>query len=148
MEATKAAHNHPNLEIISKLLNSIAKKYHCSVKYQKSNQAFDFFGDKSYQNQIIEEFLSIFPKIQQDLLDVVENTQIQKQINPMALYEKRDVILKIEDLLSLSEYLPLNLITELKQARNQLIGDLEGSFLLPKSFFTEKQSYMSWLEGD
>jgi hypothetical protein len=148
MEFWQAIHNHPNIEIISKLLNSIAKKYHCSIKYEKFDHVIHFHGNKSYQHQIIEEFLSLFPKIQRDLVGTVQNTPIQKSMNPMALYEKRDAILKIEDLLALPEHLPTNLIEELKKARNQLIWDLKGSFLLPKSFFSEKHSCLSWLEGE
>lgn len=129
-------------------MNSIAKEYDCSIKYNKNNQTIHFYGNKSYQRHIIEKSLSFFPKIEKYLLDTDQDTLFQEQINPMELYEKRDLIFKIEDLLAQSEYLSIELIAELKISRNQLISDLEGSFLIPKSFFVEKDSCAFWLEDE
>ncbi len=49
-----------NLEIISKLMNSVAKQFDCRVKYVAEDHCIKFFGDKAYQKHIVEETLSFF----------------------------------------------------------------------------------------
>lgn len=51
-----------NLEIMAKLLNSVAKKYDCQVRYNMGENSLKFFGDESYWRHIAEELLElIFP---------------------------------------------------------------------------------------
>ena len=49
-----------NLEILAKLLNSIAEKYDCFVKYDKQENSLKFIGDTSCWRHIVEEFLEWF----------------------------------------------------------------------------------------
>ncbi len=49
-----------NLEIICKLLNSVAKKFDCKIEYDPDRYAIRFFGDEAYQAYIVEETLSFF----------------------------------------------------------------------------------------
>ena len=49
-----------NLEILAKLLNSIAEKYDCFVKYDKQENSLEFIGDKSYWRHIVEEMMAFF----------------------------------------------------------------------------------------
>ena len=51
-----------NLEIITKILDSVAKKYECSVEYLADGKGFTFHGDRDFCTHIIEETLSIFSK--------------------------------------------------------------------------------------
>jgi hypothetical protein len=49
-----------NLEIITKILNSVAKKYACRVEYLADEKSMNFHGDSEFCTHIIEETLSIF----------------------------------------------------------------------------------------
>lgn len=49
-----------NLEIISKLMNSVAKRYGCRVKYCPNENGIRYYGDPSIQKYIAEEMLSFF----------------------------------------------------------------------------------------
>lgn len=49
-----------NLEIIANLLNSVAKKYGCHVRYEKLENSLKFMGDESYWARIIEELMEFF----------------------------------------------------------------------------------------
>jgi len=49
-----------NLEILAKLLNSVAEKYDCFVKYDKQENSLEFIGDKSYWRHIVEEMMAFF----------------------------------------------------------------------------------------
>ncbi len=49
-----------NLEIMSKLLNSVAKKYDCYVQYNAQENCLEFHGDESYWTHIIEEVMEFF----------------------------------------------------------------------------------------
>jgi len=52
-----------NLEILAKLLNSVARKYDCHVGYDKQENSLEFIGDESYWRHIAEETMAfIFPK--------------------------------------------------------------------------------------
>jgi hypothetical protein len=49
-----------NLEIISKLMNSVAKQCDCRVKYSPEDKSIQFFGDTDLQEYITEQTLSFF----------------------------------------------------------------------------------------
>ena len=52
-----------NLEILAKLLNSVAEKYDCFVRYDKIENSLEFIGEKTYWRHIVEEMMAfIFPK--------------------------------------------------------------------------------------
>jgi len=51
-----------NLEIVSKLMNSVCGKYDCSVKYNSENGTLDFTGNEDYKHHIAEETMSLFVK--------------------------------------------------------------------------------------
>jgi hypothetical protein len=51
-----------NLEIISKLMNSAAKKYDCRVTYDAENGAIQFFGNRDHTRTIAEETAGWFEK--------------------------------------------------------------------------------------
>lgn len=54
--------NSGNLEIISKLMNSAAKKYDCRVTYDAENSAIQFYGDRDHTRTIAEETAGWFRK--------------------------------------------------------------------------------------
>ncbi len=60
MEQVRIVRHINNLEIISKLMNSVAKQCGCRVKYNPEDGGLHFFGDASYQKYIVEETLSFF----------------------------------------------------------------------------------------
>ena len=49
-----------NLEIVAKLLNSVAKKYDCQVRYDRCENSLKFVGETSYWSHIAEELLEFF----------------------------------------------------------------------------------------
>jgi hypothetical protein len=49
-----------NLEIISILMNSVAAKFNCSVRWNSKGNSLEFIGDKCYQRTIIEETMGFF----------------------------------------------------------------------------------------
>jgi hypothetical protein len=49
-----------NLEIVAKLLNSVAEKYDCCVRYDQKKNSLEFFGDDAYWRHIVEEVLALF----------------------------------------------------------------------------------------
>lgn len=49
-----------NMEIICKLMNSVAKQYGCRIKYNPQNGGLQFSGDNDYRRYIVEETLSFF----------------------------------------------------------------------------------------
>ncbi len=51
-----------NLELVSKLMDSVCVKYDCSVRYNDENGTVDFIGDETYKSYIIEETMNIFSK--------------------------------------------------------------------------------------
>lgn len=60
-----------NLEIMAKLLNVVAKKYDCQVRYNLSENSLKFFGDESYWRHITEELLElIFPNSAMQLVPI------------------------------------------------------------------------------
>jgi hypothetical protein len=49
-----------NMEIICKLMNSVAKQYGCRFQYNPQNGGLQFKGDSTFQKHIVEEALSYF----------------------------------------------------------------------------------------
>lgn len=49
-----------NLELISKLMNSVAVKYDCRIRYNDESGNLDFQGDHALKKHIAEETISIF----------------------------------------------------------------------------------------
>lgn len=49
-----------NLEIMAKLLNSVAGKYDCYVQYISRDNSLKFHGDKACWRHIIEEVMEFF----------------------------------------------------------------------------------------
>lgn len=49
-----------NLEIISKLMNSVARQCDCRVKYSAKDKSIKFYGDADLQKYITEQTLSFF----------------------------------------------------------------------------------------
>ena len=60
MENFRIIHKSDNLEIISKLMNSVAKQCGCRVKYNRKSGEMLFHGDDNFQRYIVEETLSFF----------------------------------------------------------------------------------------
>lgn len=52
-----------NLEIISKIMNSVAKRCDCRIRYDAEEDAIHFDGDAVYQKYIAETTLSFFRTI-------------------------------------------------------------------------------------
>ncbi len=55
-------HKNKNLEILTKLLNSVAKKYGCRVEYVPDEDTIRFSGDMDCCRHVTEETLAFFPK--------------------------------------------------------------------------------------
>jgi len=51
-----------NLEVISKLMNSICSKYDCHVSYNEKLGTVVFDGDDAYKPVIAEETMNLFKK--------------------------------------------------------------------------------------
>ncbi len=51
-----------NLEVLTKLLNSVAQRYGCAVEYIAADNRIKFSGDSNCCRQVTEETLSFFPK--------------------------------------------------------------------------------------
>ena len=49
-----------NLEIVAKLLNSVARKYDCRVQYHADENRLSFRGDTEHWQHITEELLEQF----------------------------------------------------------------------------------------
>ena len=62
MNKVRVFHKIDNLEIISKLMNSVAKRCDCRVKYSPEDGCLHFYGDQGYQRHIAEETLSFFQR--------------------------------------------------------------------------------------
>jgi hypothetical protein len=60
MEEIRIVHEINNLEIISKLMNSVAKQCDCSVKYNPEDKSIRFSGDSDLKQYITEQTLSFF----------------------------------------------------------------------------------------
>ena len=62
MGILKINHISNNLEILSKLMNSVATKYDCSVKYDPDNSSMNFRGEDTLKRFIAEETMELFNK--------------------------------------------------------------------------------------
>jgi len=51
-----------NLEVLSKLMNSVAAKYDCTVKYDAENSSLNFTGEDTLKRFIAEETMELFSK--------------------------------------------------------------------------------------
>ena len=60
MSGLEVKHQINNLEIIAKLMNSVAVKYNCSVKYNQGLNRLDFSGDKRCRRDIAEATVGMF----------------------------------------------------------------------------------------
>ena len=58
MEKVKFNIHVNNLEIVSKLMNSVAKKCDCSVKYNEKSNSLVFSGDTRYKKMVVQETLA------------------------------------------------------------------------------------------
>ena len=59
MSVLKVHHRNQNLELVSKIMNSVAIKYECRVKYNPEANALDFSGDIQLRRFIAEETLAV-----------------------------------------------------------------------------------------
>lgn len=50
-----------NLEILAKMINSVAEKYECRVEYLADENRLIFHGDRDCCKHITEETLALFP---------------------------------------------------------------------------------------
>jgi hypothetical protein len=60
MNKIRVFHKIDNLEIISKLMNSVAKQCGCLVKYSADEGCLRFYGDRKLRRHIAEATLSFF----------------------------------------------------------------------------------------
>lgn len=69
-----------NLEIMAKLLNSVAQKYDCRVRYNMGENSLKFFGDESCWRHIAEELLEmIFPNTAMRLVPIGSAGQTRRK---------------------------------------------------------------------
>ena len=62
MHKIPIVYKNKNLEILTKLLNSVAKKYGCTVEYVAENDSIRFSGGMDCCRHVTEETLAFFPK--------------------------------------------------------------------------------------
>ncbi len=62
MHKIPIVYKNKNLEILTKLLNSVAKKYGCTVEYVAENDSIRFTGGLDCCRHVTEETLAFFPK--------------------------------------------------------------------------------------
>jgi hypothetical protein len=60
MKIVNICYRDSNLEIISKLMNSVALQYDCRIKFDAKENALIFCGDDRYMRPIVEETMSFF----------------------------------------------------------------------------------------
>mgnify|MGYP006271287973 CR=1 FL=1 len=49
-----------NLELVSKLMDSVCNKYDCSVTYDSESGTLNYHGDEAFKSQIAEETMNLF----------------------------------------------------------------------------------------
>lgn len=59
MSAIRINRRSNNLEILAKLLNSVAANYDCRVKYHPGRRQVQFFGTETCKTHVIEETLNM-----------------------------------------------------------------------------------------
>ncbi len=62
MSVIKINRKNTNVEVVSKLMDSVCSKYDCSVEYNPENGTVDFHGDEIYKSFIAEETMNLFAK--------------------------------------------------------------------------------------
>lgn len=62
MDKIPIVYQNKNLEILTKLLNSVAKKYGCTVEYVAEEDSIRFSGGMDCCRHVTEETLAFFPK--------------------------------------------------------------------------------------
>ena len=60
MNAVRVNKRVNNLKIVSKLLDSVARRYHCRVRYDAANNRLSFEGDPTARRHIIEQSMAYF----------------------------------------------------------------------------------------
>ncbi|MFH1981026.1 MAG: hypothetical protein ABIL58_04220 [Pseudomonadota bacterium] len=60
MNAVKINRHVSNLKIISKIMDSVAKRYQCRVRYDAARNCLNFEGDPGARRQIIEQSMAYF----------------------------------------------------------------------------------------
>lgn len=73
-----------NLEVMTKLLNSVAKRYGCHVEYIAEDNRIQFKGDISCCRLVTEEMLAFFPKTMEKS-DLLFNCPIDEKHNDLKL---------------------------------------------------------------
>lgn len=51
-----------NLEVVSKLMDSVCAPYDCSVTYDADTDTLRYRGDEAFKNHIAEETMNLFRK--------------------------------------------------------------------------------------
>lgn len=51
-----------NLEIVSKLMNSVCGKYDCKVKFNPEYGTVDYTGDDTFRDHIAQETMNLFAR--------------------------------------------------------------------------------------
>ncbi|MFP4389502.1 MAG: hypothetical protein ACLFRG_13330 [Desulfococcaceae bacterium] len=49
-----------NLELVSKLMDSVCAKYDCSVTYHSESDTIHFHGDETFKAHVAEETMNLF----------------------------------------------------------------------------------------
>jgi len=62
MAGIRIIRRNSNMELVSKLMNSVAVKYGCRVKYNTEKGVLNFFGDEACKRFIAEETMNLFAK--------------------------------------------------------------------------------------
>ena len=62
MRKIPIVHHINNLEVLTKLLNSVARKYGCHVEYIADENRLRFIGDHACCRHIAEETLALFQR--------------------------------------------------------------------------------------
>ncbi len=63
MSMIKINHKNNNIELVSKLMNSVAVKYDCRVKYHPETETVSFHGNDACKPFIAEETMNLFNTI-------------------------------------------------------------------------------------
>jgi hypothetical protein len=63
MRMIKINRKNNNIELVSKLMNSVAVKYDCRVKYHPETGTVSFHGNDAYKPFIAEETMNLFNTI-------------------------------------------------------------------------------------
>lgn len=62
MSVIKINRKNTNVEVVSKLMDSVCSKYDCRVKYNSESDTVDFQGDDIIKSFIAEETMNLFSK--------------------------------------------------------------------------------------